>query len=556
MDESMTQTHRSVSLRAPTLALSAALLGMALHLTDGLYSPIGIGVLTLSLILCIAAVLTPHAVDANLPNAEQNRISPRTFHLFLTGLVAIQLFSMLFVVAGATEATVPKVSQRPYQMGVAIAACGLAMIAASSQRKGMWIGFVVMAATFAGIGVWKIRSAPSPFIDVFIFHRDAAEALAKGTNPYTITFPNIYGPTTYVYGPGVVQDGRLLFGYPYPPLVLMLTSASHWIFEDARYAMLVSMLVSAVMIALIRRDRAGMLIAMLLLFTPRAFYILELAWTEPISVMLLAAAVLVATRGQSAPASRHSHAASGDTGDFSHAKETEKPSPSPPYSGERQGEGLPGATHVRAPQPASPLSTGERSLGAGANPDIFADQGDRWRKLRSLAIPALLGLLLASKQYLPATILLFPLLEPKPRSWKRVILDIVIACAAAAVVTLPLALWDFRAFWQSAITLQMRQPYRPDALSFLAWWGYGRTGWTGPFWLAFVALFIAAMLSLWRLPRGIAGFVMGFAFTYYCFFAFNKQAFANYYYLVLGALCITTALQRIQLHLEPSLQEA
>jgi hypothetical protein len=305
--------------------------------------------------------------------------------------------------------------------------------------------------------------------------------------------------------------------------------------------MLISMLASAVMIALIRRDRAGMLIAMLLLFTPRAFYILELAWTEPISVMLLTAAVLVAVRGQNALARRHSHTASGDTGDFSHAKETEKPSPSPPYSGDRQGEGFSGATRVQAPHPASPLNTGERSLDAGASPDI-AGQGDRWRKFGSLATPVLLGLLLSSKQYLPATILLFPLVEPQKRSWKRVIIDMVVACAAAAVVTLPLALWDFKAFWQSAITLQMLQPYRPDALSFLAWWGYGRTGWTGPFWLAFVALFIAALLSLWRLPRGIPGFIMGFAFTYYCFFAFNKQAFANYYYLVLGSLCIATAL--------------
>jgi hypothetical protein len=149
---------------------------------------------------------------------------------------------------------------------------------------------------------------------------------------------------------------------------------------------------------------------------------------------------------------------------------------------------------------------------------------------------------MASKQYLPATIVLMPLAYSIKLERRSLALGLIIAVSVAAVVTLPLALWDFRAFWQSAITLQMRQPYRPDALSFLAWWGFGKTGWTGPFWLAFAALFVAAALSLWRLPRGIAGFVMGFAFTYYCFFAFNKQAFANYYYLVLGGVCIATAL--------------
>jgi hypothetical protein len=466
-----------VSPRAPALALSAALLGISLHLTDGLYSPTGLGVLTLSLILCIAAVLTPYAAIATLKSAPTRRITPRTFHLFLTTLVAIQLFSMLFVVAGATEATVPKVPQRPFQMGVAIATGGLAMLAASSNRRGMWIGFLIMAASFAGTGIWKIRSAPSPHFDVFVFHRDAAQALAHGINPYTITFPNIYDRDTYVYGPGVVQGDRLLFGYPYPPLVLLCTAAAQLTLGDSRYAMLLSMLATAVMIALIRRDRVGMLAAMLLLFTPRAFYVLELAWTEPISVMLLTATVLCASRT---------------------IKQMSRFSITP---GEGNGSSV-----------------------------------------RGLVMPAVLGLLLASKQYLPATILLLPILHSGSHRWKKLLIDILIAGAVAAIVTLPLALWDFRAFWESTLTLQLRQPYRPDALSYLAWWGYGRAGWTGPFWLAFVALLAAAGLCLWRLPRGISGFVMAFALTYFAFFAFNKQAFANYYYLVLGALAVASAL--------------
>jgi hydrogenase maturation protein HypF len=49
---------------------------------------------------------------------------------------------------------------------------------------------------------------------------------------------------------------------------------------------------------------------------------------------------------------------------------------SPPYSGERRGEGLDCATAARAPHPSSPLSTGERGLGAGSRRTIGNVSGD------------------------------------------------------------------------------------------------------------------------------------------------------------------------------------
>ncbi len=118
---------------------------------------------------------------------------------------------------------------------------------------------------------------------------------------------------------------------------------------------------------------------------------------------------------------------------------------------------------------------------------------------------------------------------------------VALAVLVAAVVTLPLALWDIKAFLHSAIVLQLHQPYRADALSFLAWWGNGDPAWTGPFWLAFAALAVAAALSLWRGERSPAGFATAVAFCFFAFFGFNKQAFANYYYFLLGALCCAVA---------------
>ncbi len=59
--------------------------------------------------------------------------------------------------------------------------------------------------------------------------------------------------------------------------------------------------------------------------------------------------------------------------------------------------------------------------------------------------------------------------------------------------------------------------------------------------LAFAVLALAAVLALWRLPRTPAGFAAATALLYLFFVAFNKQAMANYYVFVLGALCCAVA---------------
>src|SRR5262249_41025452 len=95
------------------------------------------------------------------------------------------------------------------------------------------------------------------------------------------------------------------------------------------------------------------------------------------------------------------------------------------------------------------------------------------RKPRLTWLP--LGLFLASKQYLPIALLLLPLMNIP---WKRTAAAMTVLLAMA--VTLPMALWNLPAFLDSAIIFHLRSPYRPDALSFQAWWGYDRIGWTGP----------------------------------------------------------------------------
>jgi hypothetical protein len=445
LDES-SLAARELPFRSALLALAAVLMGMSLHLRDGLYSPPSVLIMAIALLVCMVAVLAPRMGTLALRPAE----------LFIGGLGLIQIVALRLKVAGATANTVAAASQLPFHLGL-LAALLLAALVLLGRRRMASLAFVLLLATHAGIGIWKIRTAPSPKMDVYLFQHDAGAALLDGHNPYTLTFPNIHGRDD-IYAPGSVKDGRIQFGYPYPPLSLLLTAPVQWIMGDFRYAMLLGVLATGAMIAMLAGGRIGMLLAILLLFTPRCFYIIEIGWTEPLCALLLVAALLAL----------------------------------------------------------------RRSL---------------------LLAAVVMGLLLASKQYIPFILLLLPLLIERRGMIGRVTRLMIIAIVVALVVSLPLALWDFSAFWKSAVTLQLHQPYRADSTSFLAWWGQDRPGWVGPFWLAFVMLGVGIVLSYVQPRRGTAALAQAFALCLFLFLAFNKQAFANYYFLVIAALCAAAAVE-------------
>jgi 4-amino-4-deoxy-L-arabinose transferase-like glycosyltransferase len=280
--------------------------------------------------------------------------------------------------------------------------------------------------------------------------------LLAGKNPYTLTFPNIYGDSSAFYGPGMSVDNRLQFGFPYPPLSLLLAVPGAILGGDFRYSQLIALAAGGALIALARGGRMGLAAAALYMFSPRGFFVLEQGWTEPYVVALLALVVFCACRF-------------------------------------RAGLGV------------------------------------------------ALGLLLASKQYMILALALVPLLQPlgpnrRPR-WRWIAALAIPAIAVATIVTMPLALWDLPAFIHSVVALQFHQPFRADALSFLAAFAYV-TGGHLPGGCGFVAATLATLLALRRCRCTPAGFSAATAFVFFSFFAFNKQAFCNYYSFVVGALCV------------------
>jgi hypothetical protein len=117
------------------------------------------------------------------------------------------------------------------------------------------------------------------------------------------------------------------------------------------------------------------------------------------------------------------------------------------------------------------------------------------------------------------------------------------AIAVAVVVTLPLALLDLDAFWQSAVLLQLREPFRLDSLSFareLLLFGVPLDK-QGAMALSLSAGLMGIGLAWWRAPRTPAGFAAALGLTCFLLTAFGKKAFLNYYFLVVAFLLVAVA---------------
>ena len=142
----------------------------------------------------------------------------------------------------------------------------------------------------------------------------------------------------------------------------------------------------------------------------------------------------------------------------------------------------------------------------------------------------------STKQYVP--LLLFPFLMLVPGGSR--LRAVVVAAVGATALALPFLAIDTRAFVRGVLEFQLRQPFRADALSWPAAI-HALGGPKLPPWPAF--LLAGATLALALRGKVTAGRAMlAASASWIVFVAFNKQAFANYYWLGVGLLCASVAL--------------
>ncbi len=206
------------------------------------------------------------------------------------------------------------------QVGWFVVAALVAFLAGSVATINIALAYSGLLAAFGGLGIWtlvewqpldRVRrwilagitlailavlasaalvALDAPRVDVIVGTEAAADALARGDNPYsTVTIPNSdpFAP------PGSTFDG-----YFYPPVALVVYSISDWLFGDIRWANVIA--IAAFLILLVRPWRAisgsartvaaGGALAFVLL--PFLSILLRYGWTEPLSMSLLAGSAL------------------------------------------------------------------------------------------------------------------------------------------------------------------------------------------------------------------------------------------------------------------------
>jgi hypothetical protein len=431
--------------RTSLFAVLLVVLGQLLEASDGHYTPEAVRWLLLASALGFLGLVAP-------PVRAVEQLGIRIPVAVLLGGLILQFTQVLTHPPGMYLRPVGGWMDFLAAVGAAAVLAGSLAFAGRGWARA---GTALLTICFFAAGFWVLRASPRPAIDVFIFQQQSSDALLHGHNPYTLTFPNIYGHSPF-YGAEITDGKTLFFGFPYPPLSLFLATLGFALSGDHRTAQLVAFAVAAACIIALRPDRLGALVAAAFLFTPRGLFVLEQGWTEPFGLGLLALVLAVA---------------------------------------------------VRMP----------RFL---------------WLAL---------GAFFAWKQYTVVVLPLTVLLLPRPFTWKAWGRLIVPALLVALAFSLPLALWDVRGFWRSVVWLQTVQPFRADALSFpsaLVAMGYGLPA-VVPTLLVLTGL--ATAFVLWRAPRSPQGFAAGATVVLGVFFAFNKQSFCNYWFLVLGAAALAVA---------------
>jgi hypothetical protein len=433
------------------LAVAAAALGYAIQENNGNFSPEAFTRLNVAMLFGLLAVCWPR-VRAIERQGEK-------LPMVVLGLALGWNFCCLLT-------KVPGIYLRPnaawgglawFFGGVGFAA----FLSGAGLCYPSWLGrwrLPLLFAVHLFLGVWLINTSPNPFIDVHVFQREATTALLHGSNPYAITPVNIYGDNTPFYGPGVSQNGHLLFGYPYLPFTLLMALPGQLFWGDYRYMQLLAITGAGALMSYARPGRLAQTAAALYMFTPRVFFVLEQGWTEPYIVLALAAVVFALCRG-----------------------------------------------HQRL-------------------------------------LPYLVGLFFASKQYVVFTFPALELLFASGTPWREKGRFLLKGVGVGVLITLPFVLWSFTAFWRSVVIWQTIQPYRKEALDYLSW-AFGDVAQI-PSWaqlLAPIAGLTVGAVAVWRVGRTAAGYGLATAMAAIAFFAFSKQAFCNYYFFGVGALCVALA---------------
>jgi hypothetical protein len=163
-------------------------------------------------------------------------------------------------------------------VGAALLATLLVVIAFA----GSWLArrlFVGALVTY-GVSVWAVVAiGHTPRIDVWILSSQAVHRVFGGDNPYTACWTNNSDPLTTCV-------------FPYMPGSALLEAPGEFLFGDIRYSLAGFVLLGAYAAYKLGGVERGPFFAMLILAQPRALFLIEFSWTEPLLIGLIGLYIL------------------------------------------------------------------------------------------------------------------------------------------------------------------------------------------------------------------------------------------------------------------------
>ncbi len=159
--------------------------------------------------------------------------------------------------------------------------------------------FAVFACIVLAAGVATIHVSPAPSIDVWVVQQQGADAILHGKNPFTAV--------------GVVQHGSRRGGAAASsstwPTQALVSTIAYAITKESRYATLLAFLVVGLAMRSIARTRRvagptpGVPLledapALFLWLAPKAFFIIEQAWVDPVQLAFVSLALCAEVKGR------------------------------------------------------------------------------------------------------------------------------------------------------------------------------------------------------------------------------------------------------------------
>jgi hypothetical protein len=236
--------------------LAWSLIGLGNAVKYGVYTPLAITLVSAGMLLLTVAV-------AGLRFAARPRVGR-------IGLMLAAVVALCSTVSSPAE-RYARGSAETWSHGLLVAAAvGLLVLALLPLRLRLlqlgMLGLVGLA------GVAGIHATPYPTIDDWHILQGSAKALLHGHNISGQAWPG--------------SDGHLL---PYLPGSAVLLTPGYLLLSDVRYGLLLAMLVAAVLVGRLGRDRRALLVLSgLIVLQPWVLYLVEQSWPEPLLLALVA----------------------------------------------------------------------------------------------------------------------------------------------------------------------------------------------------------------------------------------------------------------------------